>query len=184
MQARKCPQENTLRFGAHLFRNIRIVFPVRVFFFGGKDNLSAEKAHTVVIDRLQDAVAQADKAHIQIALIALLSLFLQIHRQFCGDDCLDVIGSVARLPASYHRPASQAHAPDRHERRGLSPTLAILPVFMLLPSSARRTIPMRLLPSPPLPISRSIFCPFGGGDKAIPHELLQGKNVLRLQKLR
>ena len=25
---------------------------------------------------------------------------------------------------------------------------------------------------------------FGGGDKAIPHELLQGKNVLRLQKLR
>ena len=46
----------------------------------------------MVIERLQDAVAQADKAHIQIALIALLSLFLQIHRQFCGDDCLDVIG--------------------------------------------------------------------------------------------
>ena len=59
MQARKCPQENAFRFGAHLFRNIRIVFPVRVFFFGGKDNLSAEKAHAVVIERLQDAVAQA-----------------------------------------------------------------------------------------------------------------------------
>ena len=41
----------------------------------------------------------------------------------------------------------------------------LLVVFMLSPSSERMTRPMRLLPSPPLPINMSIFCPLVVGSR-------------------
>ena len=41
----------------------------------------------------------------------------------------------------------------------------MLVVFMLSPSSERITSPMRLLPSPPLPMSMSIFCPLVVGSR-------------------
>ena len=42
-------------------------------------------------------------------------------------------------------------------------TFCMLVIFMLSPSSERMTSPMRLLPSPPLPMSNSIFCPLVEG---------------------
>ena len=44
-------------------------------------------------------------------------------------------------------------------------TFWMLVVFMLSPSSERMTRPMRLLPSPPLPINMSIFCPLVVGSR-------------------
>ena len=44
-------------------------------------------------------------------------------------------------------------------------TFWMLVVFMLSPSSERMTSPMLLLPSPPLPISMSIFCPLVVGSR-------------------
>ena len=44
-------------------------------------------------------------------------------------------------------------------------TFWMLVVFILSPNSDRITSPMRLLPSPPLPISMSIFCPLVVGSR-------------------
>ena len=64
MQPLQCPEEDTLRFGSHFFRNIGIVFSVRVFFLGGQNDLSAEEAHTPVMESLQDTVPKPDEPHI------------------------------------------------------------------------------------------------------------------------
>ena len=47
-------------------------------------------------------------------------------------------------------------------------TFCMLPVFMLSPSNALNTLPMRDLPSPPLPMTIIIFCPFVVGNSTYP----------------
>ena len=49
------------------------------------------------MEGLQDTVPKSDEPHIQISLIALLSLSLQIHGQLCGDNRLDIVGLGQRF---------------------------------------------------------------------------------------
>ena len=151
------------RFGAHLFSDIGIVLSVRVFLLGGEDDLSAEKKNQRCGHRdCRDTVTQADEAYIQITLIALLSLFLQIHRQLRCDNRLDVVG----LGESF-----QFHIIVQHHKfmfqictsKGTCLHLCDTACVHVAAKQRTRTIPMRLFPSPPLPISRSIFCPLVEG---------------------
>ena len=179
MQALQRPQEDALRFGAHLFSDIGIVLSVRVFLLGGEDDLSAEKTNAAVIERLQDTVTQADEAYIQITLIALLSLFLQIHRQLRCDNRLDVVG----LGESF-----QFHIIVQHHKlmfqictsKGTCLHLCDTACVHVAAKQRTKDDTDAAFPLAALTDQQEHLLSLGGGDKAISHNLLQGQNVLRL----
>ena len=137
----------------------------------------------MVIERLQDAVAQADKAHIQIALIALLSLFLQIHRQFCGDDRLDVIGLgqgfQLHIIVQHHKLMLQIGTSE-----GACLHLCDTACVHVAAQQRTKDNTNAAFALAALADQQKHLLAFGGGNKAVPHKFLQGQDVLRLQKLR
>ena len=163
-QPLQTPEEDALLFPQQLIHQKRIVCSACGPVFGGQHDLAAKETVGLVVQGGQRTVAEAEKADIELTLIALNTLALHIHLALGGHDGFDMRG-VGRGPYThiYHQQHDDFPKPKRLNR--LLSTFWMLVVFMLSPSSERMTSPMRLLPSPPLPMSMSIFCPLVVGSR-------------------
>ena len=182
MQALQRPEKDSLRLGTHLLRDKGIVFSLRVFLPYRQDDLPPEEPHAAVIEGLERPVAQRQKADVQISLIALPPFLLQIHRKLGCDNGLDVVGLGQRL---------QLHVIVHHQKlmlqiragKGACLHLGDAAGVHVVSQQRAKHQPDAALALATLAGEDQHLLSLGGGDKAVPHELLQGGNVLRLQKL-
>ena len=92
LQTHDRPAEDTLDFLMEFFNQKRIIHPFFRSVPHGENQLPPKKALAAIIQGFHRAVAECNKPGVHSALIALLSLSLQIQRHFCGDNGLDVVG--------------------------------------------------------------------------------------------
>ena len=77
--------------GALLLHEEGVVCAVGGLVLGGQDELAAEKAIRVVVQRSQRTVAKTEKPGVAVSLIALDTLALQVQLGFGSHDGLDII---------------------------------------------------------------------------------------------
>lgn len=77
--------------GALLLHKEGVVCAVGGLVLGGQDELAAEKAIRVVVQRSQCAIAKTAKPGVAVSLVALDPLALQVQLGLGSHDCLDII---------------------------------------------------------------------------------------------
>ena len=86
------PQQDALHLGTHLLHKERVIRAVSRLVLGGQDELTAEEAVRMVIQRGQRTVAEAEEPGVNVPLVALDTLALQVQLGFGGHDGLDIVG--------------------------------------------------------------------------------------------
>ena len=120
----------------------------------------SERAVGLVVQGGERTVSEAEKTHTELTLIALDAFALHVISCTQRVTMVDIIG--LRQGAPYHIVIHHGELVFQVCWLNLicSPPSGCWWVFMLSPSRERMTRPMRLLPSPPLPMSMSIFAPW------------------------
>ena len=91
VQSFQTPEQDALQLGAHLLHKERVIRAVSRLVLGGQDELTAEEAVRMVIQRGQRAVAETEEPGVNVPLVALDTFALQVQLGFGGDDGLDII---------------------------------------------------------------------------------------------
>ena len=91
VQPFQTPQQNALQLGAHLLHKERVIRAVGRLVLGGQDELAAEEAVRMVIQRGQRTVAEAEKPGVNVPLVALDALALQVQLGFGSDNRFDIL---------------------------------------------------------------------------------------------
>ena len=78
VQPFQTPQQNTLQLGTHLLHKERVVRAVSRLVFGGQDELAAEEAVRMVVQRGQRTVAETEEPGVNVPLVALDTFALQV----------------------------------------------------------------------------------------------------------
>ena len=86
------PEEDSLFFRNQFLGKERIIEPFHRLVLGGQNDLAAKETVAAVVKCSQCPVAEAEKTHIQLPLIALFFLPFQIHPQFRCYDGFYVVG--------------------------------------------------------------------------------------------
>ncbi len=92
MQPFQTPEQDALQLGAHLLHEEGVICAVGRLVLGGQDELAAEEAVRMVIQRGQRAVAEAEEPGVDITLVALDTLALQVQLGLSSDDRFDIVG--------------------------------------------------------------------------------------------
>ena len=90
VQPFQTPEQDALQFGAHLLHKEGVIRAVSRLVLGGQDELAAEEAVRMVIQRGQRAVAETEESGVDVPLVALDTFALQVQLGFGGHDGLDV----------------------------------------------------------------------------------------------
>lgn len=122
-----------------------------------------------------------DRIHVanEIPLIALLSLFLQVHRQLRCDDCLDVVGLgqsfQLHIIVQHHKLMFQIGTSERACLHFCNTARVHVTAQQRTKNNTDTALALAALAD-----QQEHLLSLGGWDKAISHELLQGQNILRL----
>ena len=92
VQPLQTPEKDTLLFPQQLVHQKRIVCSACGPVFGGQHDLAAKETVGLVVQGRQRTVAEAEKAHIKLALIALNALALHVHLALRSHDGFDIVG--------------------------------------------------------------------------------------------
>ena len=92
VQPLQTPEKDALLFPQQLVHQKRIVRSACGPVFGGQHDLAAKEAVGLGVQGGERTVSEAEKTHIELALIALNALALHIHLALGGHDVLDIVG--------------------------------------------------------------------------------------------
>ena len=92
MQPFQTPEQDALQLGAHLLHKERVIRAVGRLVLGGQDELAAEEAIRMVVQRGQRTVAETEESGVDVPLVALDTFALQVQLGFGGHDGLDIVG--------------------------------------------------------------------------------------------
>ena len=91
MQPFQTPQQDALQLGAHLLDKEWVVRAVGRLVLGGQDELAAEEAVRMVIQRGRRTVAETEEPGVNVPLVTLDALALQVQFGLGGHDGLNII---------------------------------------------------------------------------------------------
>ena len=92
MQTLQTPEKDTLFLPQQLIHQKRIIRSACGTVLGGQHDLATKEAVGLVVQGGQCTVAKAEKADIELALVALNALALHVHFALGSNDGLDIIG--------------------------------------------------------------------------------------------
>jgi len=92
MQTLQTPEEDALLLPQQLIHQKRIIHSASGPVFGGQHDLAAKEAVGLVVQGGERTVSEAEKTHIELALIALDAFALHVHLALRGHDGFDIIG--------------------------------------------------------------------------------------------
>ena len=181
-QPLQTPEEDALLFPQQLIHQKRIVCSACGPVFGGQHDLAAKETVGLVVQGGQRTVAEAEKADIELTLIALNTLALHIHLALGGHDGFDIVG----LGQSAH-----IHIVIYHQELVFQIRTAEPVALHLLDAGGIHAVAQQRAHDQPdaafafaaLTDEHEHFLPLGGRQQAVTQKLLQGGNILRLQQL-
>ena len=91
VQPFQTPEQDAFQLGAHLLHKEGVVCAVGRLVLGGQDELAAEEAVRMVIQRGQRTVAETEEPGVNVALVTLDTLALQVQLGFGGHDGLEIM---------------------------------------------------------------------------------------------
>ena len=91
VQPFQTPEQDAFQLSAHLLHKERVIRAVSRLVLGGQDELTAEEAVRMVIQRGQRAVAEAEEPGVNVPLVTLDTFALQVQLGFGGHDGLNII---------------------------------------------------------------------------------------------
>ena len=137
----------------------------------------------MIVERLQIAVGKRQESDIHLPLIALLALALQVHGHLCRDQRFEVVGGFQRL---------HLHVIVHHQKlvfqigpgKGAAFYLGDAAVFQIVAQHLLHDHTDAAFALAAVALQQHHGLASVGGDEAVAQILLQGQNVLVLQKLR
>ena len=182
MQPFQTPEQDALQFGAHLLHKERVIRAVGRLVLGGQDELAAEEAIRMVVQRGQRTIAEAEEPGVDVSLVALDTLALQVQLGFGGHDGLDII----RLGQGVH-----IHIIVDHQQAAFQIGAGKTVILHFLDAAVAGGIshePLEHQPDAGLALAALAdnehhLLPLGAGDQAVAQILLQGGNVSIVQQL-
>ena len=182
VQTLQTPEEDPLLFTQQLVHQKRIVRSACGSVFGGQHDLAAKEAVGLVVQGGERTVSEAEKTHIELALIALDAFALHVHLALRGHDGFDIIG----LGQGAH-----IHIVIHHQELVFQVCTAEPVALHLLDAGGVHAVAQQgahdqtdaAFALAALADEHEHFLPLGGRQQAVTEKFLQGWNVLRLQQL-
>ena len=182
VQPLQTPEEDALLFPQQLIHQKRIVCSACGPVFGGQHDLAAKETVGLVVQGGQRTVAEAEKADIELTLIALNTLALHIHLALGGHDGFDIVG----LGQSAH-----IHIVIYHQELVFQIRTAEPVALHLLDAGGIHAVAQQrahdktdaAFTLAALADEHEHLLSLGGWQQTVAEKLLQGGNVLRLQQL-
>jgi len=182
VQPFQTPEQDALQFGAHLLHKERVVRAVSRLVLGGQDELAAEEAIRMVVQRGQRTVAEAEEPGVDVPLVALDTLALQVQLGLGGHDGLDII----RLGQGVH-----IHIIIDHQQAAFQIGAGKTVVLHFLDAAVAGGIshePFQYQPDAGLALAALAdnehhLLSFGAGNEAVAQIFLQGGDVGIVQQL-
>ena len=180
VQSIQTPEKDPLALPFQLVHQIGIIRSACGPVFGGQHDLAAKEAVRLVVQGGQRTIAKAEKANIELALVALDSLTLHIHLALRGYDGLDIIG----LGQGAH-----IHIVVHHQELVLQIRTAEPVALHLLNAGGIHAVAQQgthdktdtAFALAAFADHQEHLLPLGGGQQAVAEEFLQGWDVIFLQ---
>ena len=182
VQPLQTPEKDALLFPQQLIHQKRIVCSACGPVFGGQHNLAAKETVGLVVQGGQRTVAKAEKADIELTLIALNALALHVHLALGRDDGFDIVGLGQ---------GAQIHIIIHHQEFVLQVRTAEPVALHLLDAGGIHAVAQQRAHDQPdaafalaaLADEHEHFLPLGSRQQAVAEKLLQGWNIIFLQQL-
>ena len=183
MQTLQTLEEDTLFLPQQLIHQKWIVRSACGPVFGSQHDLAAKETVGLVVQGRQRTVAEAEEAHMQLALVALDTLALHVHLALGGHDGFDIVGLGQ---------GAQIHIIVHHQELVLQVRTAEPVALHLLDAGGIHAVTQQgahdqsnaAFVLAALADEYEHLLPLGGGQQTVAEKFLQGGNIIFLQQLR
>ena len=183
MQTIQTPEEDALLLPQQLIHQKRIIHSASGPVFGGQHDLAAKEAVGLVVQGGERTVSEAEKTHIELALIALDAFALHVHLALRGHDGFDIIG----LGQGAH-----IHIVIHHQELVFQVCTAEPVALHLLDAGGVHAVAQQgaydqtdaAFALAALADEHEHFLPLGSRQQAVAEKFLQGGNILRDKEFR